>query len=159
MSKVIKGKHNVHQAIKHIGRILGGLYNRLQDEERGPKQKLKPAIQTVSQTTQVTPNCSAIDLPSNKRMREKNGDLLENKQAPKKKKGKLIVSKNGTNSTKMRKPKPLVRLSVADAKGEPKIVDRSRSLTKMCRKKPKVRIRSDAIVISNYGNQSYVNNV
>lgn len=50
----IKDMQNVHQVIKNMIRAIRGFYKGLQNEERGPKQKKKFAVPTVSQAINNT---------------------------------------------------------------------------------------------------------
>ncbi|CAD7081830.1 unnamed protein product [Hermetia illucens] len=75
LSEFIKDKHNVHQAIKNMVRAIRVLYNRSQMEKKNNKNTPNPAVPTVSQATQVTPNRTTIEFQRNKRVREKEGFL------------------------------------------------------------------------------------
>lgn len=70
----------------------------------------------MSQVPRVTPNSSAIDLPANKRVQEKNGDPLGNPQASKGRKCTLEIPKNGIQIVEGRKPVPQAQSWVIKAK-------------------------------------------
>ncbi|CAD7080141.1 unnamed protein product [Hermetia illucens] len=155
LSEFIKDKHNVHQAIKNMVRVIRVLYNRSQ-EEKNNKDTPNPAVPTVSQATQVAPNRTTIEFQRNKRVREKEGDPVNNQQAPKRKKGGQDILKTNTNrpeggnrtanlgnSTSVAKPK------TSENDGWTKVTN------KKAERKAKVRTRPDVIVISSKGNLSY----
>lgn len=65
----------LYQPMKNMGRAIEVLYNRSQEDKTNPKEQSKPAVPNVSQATQITPNRTAVELSSNKIVREKDGDL------------------------------------------------------------------------------------
>lgn len=75
LSVFIKDKHKVHQTMKNMVTAIGILCNRLLEIKKS-KERPKPAVPIISQSTHISSNYTSTELRPSKRGREKRKSFI-----------------------------------------------------------------------------------